>query len=398
MSAFALGNRAGWHAAQTLNLTVKGALHTRDSGTYRSLAFDSRLPGCRWHRLRFSARLSAGASVAFSTYTADANRGDIAVALLDESEWTPWEWSSVCGPHNGLADALVHARPGRYLWLRVALHGTPTSEAVLRFVDIEYPRATSLRMLPAVYSTNAGGRDLNERFLALFDAIRDGVKDEIRLLASIIDPHTTEASTKRDFLEWLATWFDIEVFRSWPEHRRRAVIARAGELFRLRGTPRGIKLFIELALGLQVEILEGYASRNWWFTPRDRLGCAVLFGPDIVGRAALDGSDVLSTKIIDSVPAPFLDPFAARANRMTVLAPFYREPTPDEVTMLRAVVDAQKPAHVAACISIVQADLRLGIRSRLGLDAVIGSLRSPDILGGVAAPRLGVNATVGERS
>jgi phage tail-like protein len=398
VSAYALGGRAGWRAATTAGIDVKGALHAKTAGTYRSVALDSRLPGCRWDRLRFGARLPAGTSVALSTYSADADRGDAAMDLLDDAEWTPWSFATVLGPFDGITDALVRATPGRFLWIRIALGGTPGAPAELRFIDVSYPRMTSLRMLPAVYSSDGGGRDLNERLLALFDAMRDGVKDEIRLLASVIDPRTTDAAGKRDFLDWLGGWFGLEVFRAWPVHRRRAVIAHAGELFRKRGTPAGIRLFIELALGLQVQVLEGFADRHWWFAGGSRLGCATLFGPEIVGRAMLDGSDTLNLKTIDSVPAPYLDPFASRANRMTVVVAYRGEPTADDIAMLRAVVDAQKPAHVAACITIVAADLRLGVNARLGLDSVIGSLRSPDILAGDAPPRLGVNATVGDRS
>lgn len=394
-SAFALGGRAGWRAAATNDLHVAGALHAKTTGSYVSHALDSRLPGCRWDRVRFGARLPAGTSLALSTYAADADRGDAAVALLGDEDWSPW--AQIAGPLDGVSDALVRAQPGRYLWLRLALAGSAVAEAELRFVDITYPRATSLRMLPAVFSTDGGGRDLNERLLALFDAMRDGVKDEIRLLASVIDPRTTDAATKRDFLDWLGAWFGLELFRAWPEHRRRAVVAHAGELFRLRGTSRGIVRFLELALGIQVQILEGYVDRHWWFAPQSRLGCAILFGPEIVGRAALDGTDVLSTKRIDSVPAPARDPFASRANRMTVVVPWRGSLSSDQAAMVRAVVELQKPAHVAACVTFVEPDLRLGVQSRLGLDAVVGRLQPPAILAGHAPPRLGINATLGER-
>jgi phage tail-like protein len=395
MSAFALGGRAGWRVAVSSGLDARGALHAAGPGQYRSQALDSRLPGCRWDRLRFDARLDPGTSLAFSTYAADADRGDAAMSLLPDAAWSAW--TTVNAPLNGRSEALVFANRGRYLWLRIALTGTATGEAVLRFVDIAYPRATSVRMLPAVFSTDPGGRDLTERLVALFDGIHDGVKDEIRLLASVIDPLTTDARTKRDFLDWLGTWFGLELFRAWPEHRRRAVVAHAGELFRLRGTPRGIMKFIELALGVRVQLLEGFADRHWWFAGGAHLGCATLFGPEIVGRAALDGTDVLSTKRIDSVPAPAVDPFASRANRMTVMIPFRGEPTAAERAMLQAVVDAQKPAHVAACLAFVEPSVRLGVVARLGLDAALGRLAPPAILAGHAPQRLGVTATLGGR-
>jgi phage tail-like protein len=227
--------------------------------------------------------------------------------------------------------------------------------------------------------------------------MRDGVLREIRALASVIDPRTTSAAAKRDFLDWLGAWFDLELFRAWPEARRRAVIAHAGELFRQRGTARGIRRFAELALGLDVGILEGWQNRHWWFAGGGRLGCDVLFGPEVVGRAALDGTNVLDTKRIASNPAPLRDPFASRANRMTVLVPYRGALGADALAMLRAVVEVQKPAHVAVCVDVVEPHARLGVASHLGLDAVIGKLRPPAILAGAVPPRLGVNATLGDR-
>jgi phage tail-like protein len=395
MSAYALGGRAGWRVASASGLDVDRALVASGTGTYISAAFDGQNNGCRWDRLRFDLHLPAGTSATLTTYTADTDRGGAAIAALDPSEWAAPV--TITGTFSGRTDALVRSDPGRYLWLQVTLAGSAAASAELRWLDLSYPRNTSLRMLPAVYSTDAGGRDFNERLLSLFDAMRDQIKVEIRTLASVIDPRTTDAKTQRDFLDWLGTWFNMELYRAWPVKRRRAVIHHAGELFRLRGTARGIERFIELALGRKIFIVETFVDRHWWFADRSLLGCSVLFGPEIVGRAALDGTDVLSTKTIDSVPTPMLDPFAVRANRMTVYVPCYAEPSADELTMLSEVINVQKPAHVAACIVLTTPDMRLGVSARLGLDTVTGELEPPAILAGSAPLRLGVNATLGGR-
>lgn len=395
MSTYALGGRAGWRTASASGLDVGGTLKSVTSGSYTSAAFDGLNTGCRWDRMRFELSLPAGTSVTFSTYTSDTDRGATAIAALDSSEWAVPV--TINGPYCGWTDMLVRSDPGRYLWLAISLDGSVAASAEVRRLDITFPRNTSLRMLPAIYSTDAGGRDFNERLLSLFDAMRDQIKGEIRALAGVIDPRTTDARTQRDFLDWLGTWFNMELFRAWPVERRREVIHHAGELFRLRGTARGIELFIELALGYKVFIVETFVDRHWWFASRSLLGCSVLFGPDVIGRAALDGTDVLSTKIIDSVPTPMLDPFAFCANRMTVYVPCYVEPTANDLSMLQQVIDIQKPAHVAACIVLTTPDLRLGVTARLGLDAVTGELEPPAILAGAAPVRLGVNATLGGR-
>jgi phage tail-like protein len=215
----------------------------------------------------------------------------------------------------------------------------------------------------------------------MFDAMRDQIKDEIRGLGSVIDPRTTDAGARRDFLDWLGTWFNLELYRAWPVERRRAVIHHAGELFRTRGTARGIERFVELALGRRITIVESFVDRHWWFAGQTPLGCGVLFAPEIV----------------DSVPTPMLDPFAARANRMTVYVACYAELSADDFAMVRRVIDTQKPAHVAACLVVTRPDLRLGVTARLGLDAVTGALEPPAILAGPSPLMLGVNATLGDR-
>lgn len=408
MSAYALGGRAGWSAASTNGLEVTRTLAASGLGVYTSKAFDGGIAGCRWDRIRLDLCLPGGTSATFTTYTADADRGDAAIAALDPSEWAApvtITGSATAAATTGTdyfvrhTDALVRSDPGRYLWLRLTLSASAGALAELRRLEITFPRNTSLRMLPAVYSTDAGGRDFNERLLSLFDAMRDEIKGEIRALGSVIDPRTTDAASKRDFLDWLGTWFNLELYRVWPVERRRAVLHRAGDLFKLRGTARGIELFVQLALGRKITIVESFVDRHWWFASHSRLGSSVLFGPQIVGRAALDGTDLLSTKVINSTPTPMLDPFAVRANRMIVYAAGCAESgAADDLTMVQKVIDVQKPAHVAACIVSATPDMRLGVNARLGLDAVIGKLEPPAILAGSAPLRLSVNAALGGRS
>jgi len=395
VSTFAAGAGAPWRATPGSALGGGATLRSNGEQRYRSLAFDSGIARCRWDILRVDAGLPAGTQLAFLAYTSDADPGTDAIESLDDGEFSAC--GTLAGSFDGWSDTLLTTAPGRYLWLRVDLDGTPRAAAELRALRLDFPRNTTLRLLPAAWSTVAGGRDLNERFLALFDALRGTVLREIRALGSVVDPLTTDASQTRDFLDWLGGWFDLEIFRAWPEANRRAVIAHAGELFRARGTARGIRRFVELALGREVVVLEGWQNRHWWFAARGRLGCSVLFGPDIVRRATLSAGDPLDTTRIASNPAPSRDPFASRASSMTVLVPDRDGLDAGALALLQAVVEAQRPAHVAIRIAVIEAELRLGVAAHLGLDAVLGALRPPAVLGGTAPPRLGVNATLGDR-
>jgi phage tail-like protein len=386
--SYLLGLRAGWRAAASTGLAVDRRLHTQASGSYRSQRLDGRLPGCAWDTLRCRLHLGAGHSFSVATHTSDVDRGDAGVAALPDSEWSAAV--DLAGPYDGKWDALISSPEGRYLWLRLQLTGSPGQEASIEWISIGYPRNTSLRLLPALYSTREGGRDLNERLLAAFDAMRDGVLAEIRALGRVIDPRTTDASSSRDFLTWLATWLDVDALRSWPEARRRAVIAHAGDLFRLRGTPRGIALFIELATGHRVTIVEDHRWRGWWFAARGLLGCSVLFGAALLPRTRLDGDSIVGQAIVNSVPSPYLDPFSAKASAFCVLIP--PSVSPSELATIRRIVEAEKPAHTRFEMCPVRADMRLGVSSQLGLDSVFGQLAPPAILP-TREPRVRVGVT-----
>ena len=388
--SYLLGRRAGWRTAASSGLTIDTALRTSSDATYRSEALDGHRLRCVWDILRCRIQLGSGSLFAFSTHTSDVDRGDAGVAALPDDEWT--EPVTVMGPYDGAWDALITSPPGQFLWLRLQLVGSSNAEGVVHWITIDYPRNTSLRLLPAVFSSAEGGRDLNEQLMAFFDAMHSGVLDEIRELASVIDPRTTDAKTKRDFLSWLAAWLDVDIFRSWPVGRRRAVVAHAGELFRLRGTPRGIKLFVELATGRQIEIVEQCYTRDWWFASTGLLGCSVLFGPVIASRARLDGSSRIGSDVINSTPSPYLDPFRSKANAFCVFVLSLGACDDMQIATIRCIIEAEKPAHTTFDLYAARAEMLLGVSSQLGLDSIVGNLSPPAILPGPErVPRLGVS-------
>jgi phage tail-like protein len=59
-----------------------------------------------------------------------------------------------------------------------------------------------------------------------------------------------------DFLAWLGGWVGTELDEEWPEERRRALVRRAVEIYRVRGTAPGLQAHIELVTGGRVEIVE----------------------------------------------------------------------------------------------------------------------------------------------
>jgi phage tail-like protein len=108
-----------------------------------------------------------------------------------------------------------------------------------------------IEMLPAVYQEDP----FTDRFVAGFDDVLAPVLATLDCLVSYFDPLLAPA----DFLSWLAGWVGISLEEGWPLARRRAVVATAVEMYRMRGTVAGLRANLEVLTGGQVEIADSGA-------------------------------------------------------------------------------------------------------------------------------------------
>src|ERR1051325_9236356 len=152
-------------------------------------------------------------------------------------------------------------------------------------VVIWVARRGYLEHLPAIYRrSDAVGRNLVRDvcfvFEHMFDSIDQNLTDGWRFYA----PHLAPP----EFLEWLARWTAFTTDLDWPEAQRRALIKRAVDLYRIRGTKRGLTLFLKLFTGHEPDIKE-----NTW----------PLKGFRVEGEGAESGARVA----LDSVILPPVD-------------------------------------------------------------------------------------------
>jgi phage tail-like protein len=154
-------------------------------------------------------------------------------------------------------------------------------------------------LLPAVYQED----DFAMRFTMGLDAVLAPVFSDLACIEAYIDPGTAPS----DFLTWLAGWVGMVVEDDWPATHRRQLIARAAELFRMRGTVSGLKEHVAVVTGGHVEVIDN-GGVSWSQTP----------GADFPGE-----------------DTPRL------AIRVTVDGPMAVHPSSVE-----ALVTAAKPAHV----------------------------------------------------
>ena len=113
-------------------------------------------------------------------------------------------------------------------------------------------RSKYLDYLPAVMRTD----EFLGRFLMIFQEVLDGVEDVLAQIHNYFDPRLAPER----LLPFLAFWVDLKFAPGWPVEVRRRLVREALELYRWRGTKRGLAKHIELYTGVAPEIEEEMAS------------------------------------------------------------------------------------------------------------------------------------------
>jgi phage tail-like protein len=324
------------------------------------------------------ATVAAGTSVSVETFTSEAERPADHVAALAQERWATGAVHA--DPAAERWDCLVQSPPGRHLWLRLRLTGSGAETARVHDVEVELPRQTSLRFLPAVYREDPVSADFLERMLAIFDTIRDGVGGRLDDMPRNLDPRGAPAEPIDaggvDFLSWLASWMGLALERHWTEDRRRRLVEHAHRLYALRGTPAGLALHLRLYTGVEPRIVEHYKLRRWAFLGSARLGAAAeLYGQAVTARLQLgEGSRVGTFALVDTGD-PQRDPLLQQAHRMTVFVPLARRDVA-QVRTIERIVELATPAHVQADVKVIDPGFRVGTHALLGIDTALG--RAPD--------------------
>ena len=146
--------------------------------------------------------------------------------------------------------------------------------------------------LPALYQDD----DFVQRMLGGLDAVLAPVFSTIDNFDSYLDPRLTPD----DFLSWLGGWVGIALDEGWDEDRRRAIVARAVELYRLRGTAAGLAGQVEIQTGGTVEIVENGAT-GWSVDPGGELPGSAE--PQMVVRVTVSDPKAIDAQRLDQLVA-----------------------------------------------------------------------------------------------
>jgi phage tail-like protein len=320
-------------------------------GTVLTLPIDSGEPRTVWHRIRLEADVPFGTDLR------------VAVATVDEpSEPTPDDGWFEAPP--GSRDFLSTAPPGRYLRLRLELEGDEGLTPRIRQIRIDFPRATSANLLPAVYREDPPAADFTERFLAMFDA-------ELEKLDLAIDQFPALLSAERarpELLSWLGGFMGLGFDSSWNAERRRTFLREAPALFRARGTLAGLTRALEIACGAPPALLEpgnpfGAVGRS------AVVGATRLHGRN--PRRFRLGRSALGQSTMRSFGNPDVDPLRVTAYQLNVLFPPGVATTTTERERLKALVQALKPAHTVARVHFGGGGFVVGTSSAVGIDTAL---------------------------
>lgn len=381
-------------------------------GTYYSAALDSKTYRCPWHRVRVSGSVPPGTAVRVDTFTAESGKAIGEILQLPDNRWATGQTDTDTSTRDW--DCLVRSAPGRFLWLRLTLTGDGAATPVVDKAKVYYPRASSLKFLPAVYRADSVSGDFLDRFLSIFDTLRGRTSDQIGALARYFDPRATPANPQNvggtDFLGWLASWLGISLQSNWPVAKRRALVRLAHRLYALRGTRAGLRLHIELYAGVPARILELFRLRRWLFLNQSKLGdCSNVYADRILNRLQIGSNSRIGSFQLIDYGDPALDLFNAYANRFLVVVPRWPGAQASDQQALLQIIDAAKPAHTIGDLQWADPRFRIGLQSFIGIDSVIGQypvgiiehqnkLGYDTVLGDPGENQSGPAMEVGERS
>ena len=221
-------------------------------------------------------------------------------------------------------------------------------------VTIWVARRGYLEKLPAIYRrSDAVGRNLVRDLCFLFEHMFDSVEINLNDGWRFYDPHTTPI----EFLNWLSGWTAFSLDLDWPEAQKRALIKRAVDLYRIRGTKRGLSLFLRLFTGHEPDIAE-----NTW--------------PFKGFRVEAEGAELGARVGLDSVIMPPVD----LAHCFVVTMPIkFETVTSEMIIRIHQIIQMEKPAHTHYYLRFAeeQGDVELreffsiGLRSGIGIGAEV---------------------------
>ena len=378
--AFASGVRQGHSGGRSVlelapSATDQG-LVTR--GQWIREPLDSGIAGCVWHRIELTVTLPAGCAVKVATATSDE------LSELQPCPPTPiWIPAFVAGgappDHRGhlmdspgfpIQEGLVQSRGGRYLRLRFELTGDHEASPRIEVIRIHFPRLTWLDLLPAVYSADAERRGFLDRFLSTFHTPWSELQDTLDTFYHYLDPKATPDT----FLDTLAAWLGQPLEGEWPAWKNRRLLAATPGLLPWRGTAESIHrvgaIYLANITNRSVSevrpfpiILENQRHHHLLTPPDPSTPPGGVGTSDHLEITTDDaGSETARSDRHRRAPYSFL-----------VVVPAAWIDTIEKRQTLERAIEQEKPAATCFALWLLGGGTRIGVRSTVGVDTLIGA-------------------------
>jgi phage tail-like protein len=224
------------------------------TGTLETPVFDGKEPNCVWHRLLLDGCLPPETKIEVFSRTAESEKD------LPFSEWRKEPPLYLRGNGSelpfathrtskekgrGTWELLLQRAKKRYLQLQLVFLGNGQRTPRISALRVYYPRFSYLEnYLPAIYREDEQSAFFLDGFLANLEGFYTTIEDRIAAVQMLFDVR----SAPPDTLEWLADWLGAALDPAWSESKRRLFISRAVDFFQYRGTLRGIRIALRLAL------------------------------------------------------------------------------------------------------------------------------------------------------
>lgn len=184
-----------------------------------------------------------------------------------------------------------------------------------------------LSYLPAIYEEVAQQKDSPLRTLLLIsDLFFSEVERTIDEIDKYFDPSRAPSQDQRNFLSWLASWLALTLDERWPDKKKRYFVRNAAQIYRYRGTTKGLKFMLNQFFDEPVDV----EIKEW----------AWVEGMEIE-RYSTIGVDTTLTENLD-------------LNHCFKV--IWRRPSPgdsDEFkSKMRTLIDLEKPAHTRCYFNI----------------------------------------------
>jgi phage tail-like protein len=347
-------------------------------GTFCAGPFNSPDVNIPWYRLLVeSDPLPPGTHVQFFTFAGSS-------APAYDPSATPFSGPGWRQAPRDVLDLLILNTNATQLWIGGVLR-TENSAAtpLLRQMRLQYGRDTYANFLPMLYRRNGSLSDFLERFLSLHQSVLGGIEGEIADLPRLFDPLAAPDRNSSSWLAWLAGWLTFVLDENWAEPQTREYLAGAFDLFQRRGTIAGLERYIQMYAGVRAHIQEpGLYTSMWSLGDISELGFTTMLAPGPAQGAVLGTSATLNqsnlTEDIDLLGAALFDEVAHKFCIQVYCAELNQ---PGAMAALQAVIAREKPAHTECHICGIDARMRVGVQSRVGIDSVIAQGPPPAELG-----------------